>query len=204
MSTPELDAVRRRLLEITGAIIAVDGYDAFSMRRLGKDAGMSASALYRYFPARRNVLIAYWSDALDELTRRGEAVSRDDMRPIAKLKAMLLAYADFAIEDRDRFRVLFIENDKGQFADLVALDAAVRPYRLFVETVGAALAARQIRRLSEAVAAQILWGAVHGVLTLAATVNEIDFGNVRDLAVIAADTALRGLSAADQEEPDAA
>jgi len=204
MSTPELDAVRRRLLEITGAIIAVDGYDAFSMRRLGKDAGMSASALYRYFPARRNVLVAYWSDALDELTRRGDAVSRDNADPIAKLKAMLLAYADFAIEDRDRFRVLFIENDKGQFADLVALDAAVRPYRLFVETVGAAVAARKIRPLPEAVAAQILWGAVHGVLVLAATVNEIDFGNVRDLAVIAADTALRGLSAGEREAPDAA
>ncbi|MBB4200863.1 hypothetical protein CCR94_00330 [Rhodoblastus sphagnicola] len=202
MSTPEIDAVRRRLLETTGKIIAREGYDAFSMRRLGKEAGMSASALYRYFPARRNVLIAYWLDTVDELTRRCEAVRDQDVSPVDKLQAVLCAYADFAIEDRDRFRVFFIENDKGQFSDLVAIDAAVRPYRLFVEIVGAAIAAGKIRPLPSATAAQILWGSVHGVLTLAITINEIDFGDVRRLAEITALTALRGLAVSDKDKPN--
>lgn len=196
LSAEDLETTRQRLLDATSRIIAgPGGYAAFSMRRLGQEVGLTAGALYRYFPTRQHVLVAYWSAGLGELNRRMAAIVEEKRAPLAELRAILLAYADFALEDRDRFRVLFIENDLGEFARLANVPDLMKGYALFVDRVDAAIAAGVLRHLPEPVAAQVLWGAVHGVLALSITVESgVEFGNVRDLAEVAVATALRGLA----------
>ncbi|TPN81148.1 TetR/AcrR family transcriptional regulator [Mesorhizobium sp. CU2] len=194
MTDEALGVMRERLLAATGRIIAGEGgYSAFSMRRLAKEVGLTAGALYRYFPTRQHVLVAYWSDSLGELHRRFEVICADRKGVRDQLEAMLLAYADFAIENPDRFRVLFLENDLGQFSRFGDMTTLLKGYELFLERVEAALTAGIIRPLPVAVAAHVLWGTIHGVVSLAITVEQIDFGDARKLAEVASATVLRGL-----------
>jgi AcrR family transcriptional regulator len=203
MSAEDFESTRRRLLQATARIIAGEGgYSGFSMRRLGQEVGLTAGALYRYFPTRQHVLVAYWSDALGELTQRIAQICKKQHEPLQDLRAILIAYADFALEDRDRFRVLFIENDLGLFSRMADVPALLEGYRLYVERVDAAIAAGLLRPLAATDVAHVLWGAVHGVLALPITVEDVAFGDVRKLAEIASDASLRGLTLQPKTQDD--
>lgn len=195
MTAVQFDASRARILAEAGKIIAEDGYAALSMRRLAAGIGLTAGALYRYFPTRQHVLVAYWAAALQEL---GEAFARIDQSGqgnLAIVEAMQMAYVDFALADIDRFRVLFVENDLGSFEEYAQENDAFAAYEILEKRVAGAIADGQLRHdLPAGVATKILWAAAHGVVALASNVKEMDFGDVRALSVLAIETALRGLS----------
>jgi len=194
LTDEQLTATRSRILTETARIIAAGGYSAFSMRKLAEAVGLTAGALYRYFPTKQHVLMAYWSDALGELGLRlsGICQAGGDDRDI--LRAILLAYAEFSLEDRERFRLLFLENDQGQLSDLTQDPIFFAPYHLVCDLVGKAIEAKLFRPLPPELATKILWGAIHGVVTLSITVTELDFSDLRDLLNETAETVIRGLS----------
>ncbi|HXP97116.1 MAG TPA: TetR/AcrR family transcriptional regulator [Telmatospirillum sp.] len=196
MTDEQLKITRTRILTETAKIIAAGGYAAFSMRRLAGALGLTAGALYRYFPTKQHVLIAYWSDALNDLRCRLARICDVESDPRDIILRILIAYAEFSLEDRDRFRLLFLENDMGQFSDLAEDPIVLAPYHLVRERVADAIGMNILRPLPPDTATRILWGAVHGVVTLAITVKELDFSDIQDLVRQAAEAAVRGLSVA--------
>ncbi len=194
LTAEQVNEVQQRLLLETGRLIARDGYDGFSMRRLGAAVGMTAGALYRYFPTKQHVLLAYFGTALTTLSDRLNAIAAAEPDPLRALYRLALAYADFCLEDRDRFRLLFLENDRGQFQALTSDPILLHPYRLLCERMEQAILTGVLRPLPADMATQLLWAAVHGVISLSINVTEIDFGEVRHLAEAAATMAIRGLA----------
>lgn len=194
LTEAQITDVRQRLLTETGRLIAKEGYAGFSMRRLGAAVDLTAGALYRYFPTRQHVLLAYFAAALTTLTDRLGTIAAQEPDHLRGLQRLALAYADFCLEDRDRFRLLFLENDQGQFQELENDPVLLQPYILLRQRMQQAIDAGMIRPMSADQATQLLWAAVHGVLCLSTTVVEIDFGAVKPLAQAAVDNALRGLS----------
>jgi AcrR family transcriptional regulator len=50
-----------RLLDATGAVIAVSGYDALTVRQVAKAAGVSGATAYNYFAGKEHLLAeVYW------------------------------------------------------------------------------------------------------------------------------------------------
>lgn len=163
------------------------------MRLLADTMNLSAGALYRYFPTKQAVLMAYCLDEIEGLTRNCERIVGEERDPVRALERMLLAYADFALDDPGRFRVLFLDPEvtKLQFDDPRGLEA----YDLILKSVARAQEAGLLRSLPPADGARVLLASVHGVCVLAATVREIDFSDARSLVVESVRNALRGLSA---------
>lgn len=189
----ELTCMRERILDEAAQIVARDGYLGLSMRRLAQGLDLSAGALYRYFPTKQHVLNAYWASALEDLHRRFGEADRPGREPILVVRDAFLAYADFALSDHDRFRLMFLENDLGAMEAFSQRSETFAGYRFVRAKVQDAIDDGSIAGSSADEAMQILWGAVHGVLTLMMTVKEIDFGDVRGLSVRAVDIVLRGL-----------
>ncbi|SNS51991.1 MULTISPECIES: TetR/AcrR family transcriptional regulator [unclassified Azospirillum] len=194
LTEEQVNEVRQRLLLETGRLIAREGYAGFSMRRLGAAVEMTAGALYRYFPTRQHVLLAYFAAALTSLSQRLDAIDAAEPDPLRAVHRLALAYADFCLEDRDRFRLLFLENDQGQFQELSSDPILLHPYQLLRTRVQQAIIAGLLRPLPADMATQLVWAAVHGVISLSINVPEIDFGEVRPLADAAATMAIRGLA----------
>lgn len=194
LTDEQVQSTRAAILAATARIIASGGYGAFSMRVLARDVGLTAGALYRYFPTKQHVLVAYWSDALTELERRLVAIldSRAELDRV--IHATLLAYAEFALEDRDRFRLLFLENDMGEINALIPDATGIAPYHRARALVAEAIDRGLFRPMSSDIATRILWGAIHGVVTLVITVRELDFSDAESLVRETAETVMRGLS----------
>lgn len=133
-----------------------------------------------------------WQNAIDELKAVFAELSVAS-EPIDAVRGMMRAYAEFALGNHDRFRVLFLENDQGSL-DLLAGDInALAPYDLLRDCVSVASRERQLPSGDIDRMSQILWASVHGALTLVITVREIDFGDVDRFVNDTIDTVLSGL-----------
>ena len=194
LSDQELEATQMKILAEARRIIAADGYEALSMRRLADGIGMTAGALYRYFPTKQHVLNGFWSAAIADLNRCFADLDAEPLPATEVIGRMLTAYADFALADRDRFRVMFLENDFGAMDAFGQQPETYAGYRLLLARVERAIAEGALQPMSADTATHILWGAVHGVLTLVITVKELDFGDARELVSKTIACALRGLS----------
>ncbi|MEH1100342.1 TetR/AcrR family transcriptional regulator [Micromonospora sp. CPCC 205561] len=91
----------RRLL-VTG------GVDAISLRAIARDMGMTAPAIYRYFPSLEALVAELTGDLYDELRLRLEA-TRDDAgaEPIARLLAMSRAFRAWSVGHPAEFGLVF-------------------------------------------------------------------------------------------------
>ena len=138
------------------------------------------------------MLRTYCIEALDQLADECNRILRETGDASLALERILIAYGDFALDDPDRFRILFLD---PQVTRLELDDPSVlNGYDLLLETVERVQSGGLLRPLPTADIARILLASVHGVCALSVTVREIDFKDARTLAVESVRNALRGLS----------
>lgn len=192
LNDDQLAEARARILAAAGRIISAEGYGALSMRRVATAVGLTAGALYRYFPTKQDVLRTYCIEALDQLADECNRILLETDEALLALERILIAYGDFALDDPDRFRILFLD---PQVTRLELDDPSVlNGYELLLDTVERVQSGGLLRPLPTADIARILLASVHGVCALSVTVREIDFSDARALAGEAVRNALRGLS----------
>jgi AcrR family transcriptional regulator len=194
MTIDEVSSVRERMTNETGKLIAKGGYGAFSMRRLAEAVNLTPGAIYRYFPTKQHLLIAFLSDAIGKMNADICDAVRADQPSVDNLRRMLMIFGHFCLADKDRFRAIFLEDDMGEVEEVSNSPDTVAGYMAIVAETAKAQAQGAIRDMPASHAANLLWGAVHGAVTLASTVREVDFGNPEKFLADALDMALRGLS----------
>lgn len=98
----EIQQVARRLL-------VDDGATAVSLRGIAAEMGVSAPALYRYYPSRDDLVLAMVADLYDELTDTLER-ARDAARPastLSRLVAVCRAFRRWSLAHPAEFGLVF-------------------------------------------------------------------------------------------------
>jgi len=90
-------------------ILVAEGSDGLSLRAIAREMGMTAPALYRYFPSREDLLVHLIGELYDELADAMEAARdaepADD--PYRRLSAVSRAFRDWATGHPREFGLLF-------------------------------------------------------------------------------------------------
>ncbi|SIR40752.1 transcriptional regulator, TetR family [Rhizobium sp. RU35A] len=193
LTEEEIRSFRRTILAAAAKIVGREGLARLSMRGLADSLGMTAAALYRYYPSKQDLIIDFCRDAITDLRNRFGEIHRTTEDPLSAIRSMMTAYARFGLEDRDRFRMLFLENDQGLTSPLMEDEETMLPYRQLVEQVAKAAAAGLIVTADSERSTQTIWASVHGIVTLASTFNDFDFGNVDQLVDETIELLIRGL-----------
>lgn len=194
MTDEELAAVQARILAETARIVAAEGYAALSMRKLAEGLNLTAGALYRYFPTKQHLMIAYCSGAIDRLNATSQTINAKPLPSVDILRELLLSYGEFALEDQDRFRLIFLDIEISRQVELCRTTENLKGYELVKARMASAMEEGSIRRMDPALATHLLWGAVHGAAVLLLSVTEIDLGDPHTLIQESIDMALRGLA----------
>lgn len=193
LTEDEVLAGKARIVEAAIQLMAADGIDSLSMRSVAKRVGLTAGALYRYFPNKQQLLVCCWADALEGLAQRFDQIDADIDDPVEAVRAMLTAYARFGMEDIDRFNVLFMPVH-GEAALADADEQIPRAYQFAFVQVERAVATGRFPDVRPAVALRILWGSIHGILALKDHDPSADFEYTPELFSTAIDVVIRGLS----------
>lgn len=164
MTDEEVAAFREEVCEVAQRLFVDEGYANTGLRALGAEMGVTATALYRYFPGgKEEILAAVRARAFGRFARALERARHEGRDPVDRLRRLGLAYIDFAVANPDEYRLMFGEAQETDDAELAAASARARDalYSLFEQLAAAGLIDRDA-----CPAAHAYWAALHGAVLL--------------------------------------
>jgi AcrR family transcriptional regulator len=97
---------RREIVAATWRVIAAEGVDALTMRRLADELGLSNGALARYFPSKAEIVGAVFSAAAEATNERFREAGGVDLTGAKAMRALL--HEMFPFEDVTRREALIV------------------------------------------------------------------------------------------------
>ena len=150
--------LRSHILDAARAIVVREGFDALSMRKLAEVVGYSPASLYLHFAGRDAIGHAICIEGHAQLLAALHA--HDDVtKPGEHVKAMAHAYVAFGRANPEVYRLIFLQS--AAYTDAAFSDpASDGETALSLFTQALALSG------SAAAAAETLWAALHGIVSL--------------------------------------
>ena len=178
-STPDRPALHRdAIVAAARAMIVAGGLEAFSLRRLGRQLGVTAPALYAHVDSKQELIRAVAEIEIRRLAADFESVSDTD--PIERIRAHGRAYVAYARENPELFRLILLAPPDLDVASLppgASLAVTTEAFASASKAIDDAIAAGAIRADNPLLVALTLWSGAHGV----ATVLSLGLGLPREL-----------------------
>jgi len=160
--------LRQALLDAAQSLLEERGLEGFTLRECARRAGVSHAAPAHHFGDVSGLLTAFAVSGFRRLSAMMQAY-RDQAPagPAAQLRAVGLAYIDFAIGHRAQFQLMF-RYDRLSPGDAALKQAGDEAAGHLSATLAGALAARGADGQGEGFERRLLlaWSAVHGFATL--------------------------------------
>ncbi len=190
--TPPLNRVA--VVQAARDLIAADGLEGLSVRRVAAALSVSAPALYAYVDNKHDLLRAVAELEFEDLVARFEAVRSPD--PVDRVRGHIRAYVEHARSDPALFEVMFLFRPgwAGQPA-VEELPAASKGFAIASGAIEEAMAAGALRDDDPFLVAIALWAVAHG--TASVLLAGINLGAEFEARIIdtVIDNLLRGLAA---------
>lgn len=174
--------VRTAILEEATRLFQERGVDGFSMRDIATAIGYSATTIYLHFKDKDDLMYAVCESGFEEFGASLAAAAASEADPRERLRAIGRAYVDFALRHPLHYEVMFIRpkewaigpltdarmgverGDPPSFAALVGAVQEAHDAGVFEASPQARAGVREI--------AMRLWSAIHGVVSLAISMDD--------------------------------
>ena len=159
--------LKNALIKAGVEILAKDGVSGLSLRKVAKRAGVSHAAPYAHFVDKQALIAAISTKGFCQLYEQVNVVAEKyKSQPAKQMVEAAWTYVQFALDDWDRFKVMFsgvLEKEKD-YPEFVA--EAHRNFQLVKTIIEANQAAGVLRSGPSDLAALSAWGIVHGFIML--------------------------------------
>ncbi len=153
--------LRNALINAGLEILAQEGINALSLRKVARRAGVSHAAPYRHFADKEALIAAIAEEGYQKLAQQMEqAAAQFPDKPHTQFLETGWAYVQFALENPDHLRVMF-----GGFSENCALDTG-SSFDLLVNAIQADQEAGSIAPGDPLQLALAVWSMVHGLAIL--------------------------------------
>jgi AcrR family transcriptional regulator len=159
--------LKNALIKAGVDILAKEGVSGLSLRKVASKAGVSHAAPYSHFADKQALIAAISTEGFRQLYERVNSVVEEfKTRPSRQLVEVAWSYVQFAMDDRDRFKVMFsgILEKEREYPEFVA--ESQRNFQLVKTIVEANQAAGVLRSGPSDLVALSAWGTIHGFVML--------------------------------------
>ncbi|MBL1436463.1 MAG: TetR/AcrR family transcriptional regulator [Rhodobacteraceae bacterium] len=148
-----------------------EGYEAISMRRLAKEAGLTPMTLYKYFDSKIDILRSLWAGIFGELFIDLEKIAAREPDPQARIHAVSLRYVTYWLDSPDHYFMVFMSKGISQLdvRGFVEADATLAWFYVLRDSLSAALGdgvEPPVKRLKSELLLCILNGIAHNLITI--------------------------------------
>jgi AcrR family transcriptional regulator len=160
------EALRERLLTCAAELIATDGVDALSLRKLATDVSTSTTAVYSLFGGKPGLIRTVYLEAFKGFTRQLSAAPTSD-DPAEDLIQLGLAYRRYALAEPHLYALLFTDAARAHILqDVLLAEVSENGFRRLYDTVQRGVDSGIYVDESPDVIAVAAWGLVHGLMSL--------------------------------------
>ena len=190
------DALRGEILAATRQLLSETGSEAsVSIRAVAERVGVTTPSIYLHFRNKSDLLDAVCAQVFETLAAALEEAAAATASPLERLLAQGRAYIDFALANREQYRLAFAFTGPPKSVDAVLRDRCLQEV---LETVRLCMDAGILppdERGPQVMALQ-LWAKVHGVVSLMISKPWLPWDNVDYLADQSLRVALAGCAVA--------
>jgi AcrR family transcriptional regulator len=158
--------LRQALLAAALRTIQKHGVQALTLRAVGKDLGVSQTALYRHFADKSALLAAVAREGF-RLLRLALVAGRESAEGLDGFQAMGEAYVRFAVENPSHYRVMFGADLALAEPDPELEAEGAASFQVLVDALIELERAALIRPDPAQELARYVWAIVHGIAMLA-------------------------------------
>lgn len=186
---------RGEILEAAERIFLAEGYQGATIRKIADEVGVSSTALYMHFRDKDEILLEICDRAIEMLLAINSEISARPIDAVARVRLMLDAYMTFALENPNAYQLVFcgqagLISEQKQAATEALGD---RCYEKFVGVVREIGASGRLRTGTVDSAAQSMWAACHGLVSLLLLKSKFHWAPTDDLRAVMLDGLLYGL-----------
>ncbi len=159
------EALRLKLLDRAGELIAADGPKALSLRKLAADAGTSTTAVYSLFGSKPDLVNALYTEGFRRFGARMAGVPRTG-DAVDDLVALGVAYRTSALADPNLYGIMFTKSIPGFEPNEDAERLARKTLEPLEEVIRTAVADGVFIDVPPEAIAVGCWAFVHGLVSL--------------------------------------
>ncbi|TJY44497.1 TetR/AcrR family transcriptional regulator [Cohnella pontilimi] len=161
------EELRAHILRTAGQLFVELGYSNFSMRKLAERIGYSPATLYVYFRDKDDLLFLVVDDAFMRFTERLEAAASGGTDMWERLGRLGEAYVTFGLEHPAYYQLMFMWRiDYLMEPQGIQKIPRVQAFDVLLRTVRDAMEQGVLRAESPETASDLLWAAMHGIVSL--------------------------------------
>jgi len=159
--------LKNALIQAGVEILAREGVNGLSLRKVAQRAGVSHSAPYAHFKDRQSLIAAISTEGFKQLYNELDAVIAQYAHdPKQQLVEGAWAYVQFAMDNTDTFKIMFsgvLEKEK-EYPSFIEISR--KTFERVVDIVRACQEAGVLRPAPPEIMAVSVWGQVHGIISL--------------------------------------
>jgi len=165
LTEAEVAGFRDRLCEAATRMFAARGREAFTMRELASELGVSAMTPYRYFRDKDEILAAVRARAFTRFAEALEAGMATPGDALTKAAAVFEAYVGFAFGEPASYRLMFdlSQPNEDDYPELV--EATKRARATMTDYVRALVEAGVLEGDPDLMG-YVFWASLHGAVVL--------------------------------------
>lgn len=187
-------ARREEILQAAKRLFIEQGVQHVTMRGIATAVGVSATALYVYFPDKDAIMRAIAVEIFLALREQHEAVIDPAASPEQNLRASARVYIEFARAHPDEYCLVFLRTGRKDEPDFCnELPEADQGFNLLLTTVQALIDEGRCPPKPAMLLAETFWACLHGLAALLLTLPDAIESDHDALIGQVIDTAVRGI-----------
>ena len=127
-SQEEIDAFKSKILHTTLQLISKDGYEGFSIRKLGPILGIAPKTVYNYFKSKDEIYLHILTEGFEHLFQNLSSSTQSLNKPFEQLQALARAYVRFGFDYPNYYDLMFTWH-VPKFNDFVGTDLEQLAYK---------------------------------------------------------------------------
>ena len=149
-----------------------------------------------HFRDKHQILAEICEGAIASLLASNVDISQRPFGALARVRAMMESYIEFGLNNQNAYRLVFCrETEAAPGETEVGRDLGVRTYQHFKTAVAGLAAESRLRHGDADIAAQVLWAACHGLVTMCITRPMVEWAPAEPLTSVMLDGLCQGLIA---------
>lgn len=140
--------------------------DSLSLRKIAKGIGYSPGTLINLFGSYSYLLLRVNADTLDQIAEQMRSSAESESEPEGQLQAMALSYLQYAIENTQRWRLVFelrlaVDEEIPDWQQH-RIDALLTRLKHILSAINCRASDQELEQT-----ARVIWAGVHGISFLA-------------------------------------
>jgi len=189
--------LRQEIIDAARDILAREGYEQLSLRRVAERIEYSPTAIYLHFEDKRDLVFQVCEETFGRLMAELEPLEAEFKDPVARLREGMRRYVAFGLRHPQHYLATFVAvpfehlEDADRYTNPNA--SGMRALAMMRANVQACIEARKFKTVDPEVTTLALWASLHGVTVLLIQMPNFSWGDQKAMVELLIDMAVEGL-----------